>query len=165
MMWLWQFVQELVIHLKVSISEHLYITLNIMDIDVLYWTILELWIVYKSQRAEFSHMVWNFHMYLRYVIENHLIFFVRWNQYTFYYFTKHIQLITSGHTDDFNSMLENLLEKYPNTRLVLVGFSLGGNLITKYLGEKQRNHAPNIIGGISICQGYNAIEWVSFYTH
>lgn len=67
-------------------------------------------------------------------------------------------MIPSGHTDDFNSMLENLLEKYPNTRLVLVGFSLGGNLITKYLGEKQRKHTPNIIGGISICQGYNAIE-------
>jgi len=64
----------------------------------------------------------------------------------------------TGHTDDFSSMLDNLIEKYPNTRLVLVGFSLGGNLITKYLGEKTRNHPSNIIGGVSICQGYNAIE-------
>ncbi|XP_077285760.1 abhydrolase domain-containing protein 2 [Arctopsyche grandis] len=75
------------------------------------------------------------------------------------------RIFTYGHTDDFNSMLENLLEKYPNTRLVLVGFSLGGNLITKYLGEKQRNHSPNIIGGISICQGYNAIETLKYLLH
>ncbi|XP_050675606.1 abhydrolase domain-containing protein 2 isoform X2 [Leptidea sinapis] len=62
-----------------------------------------------------------------------------------------------GHTDDFNYMLENLTERYPNTKLVLVGFSLGGNLITKYLGE-ERSRPASIIGGISICQGYNAID-------
>lgn len=65
----------------------------------------------------------------------------------------------TGHTDDFNYMIENLLERYPNTKLILVGFSLGGNVITKYLGE-ERKRPKNIIGGISICQGYNAIEWV-----
>lgn len=54
-------------------------------------------------------------------------------------------------------MIENLLERYPNTKLILVGFSLGGNLIAKYLGEERKRPA-NIIGGISICQGYNAIE-------
>ncbi|XP_062524087.1 abhydrolase domain-containing protein 2 isoform X2 [Bombyx mori] len=62
-----------------------------------------------------------------------------------------------GHTDDFNYMIENLMERYPNTKLILVGFSLGGNLITKYLGEERKRPA-NIIGGISICQGYNAID-------
>lgn len=54
-------------------------------------------------------------------------------------------------------MIENLLDRYPNTKLILIGFSLGGNLIAKYLGE-DRKRSPNIIGGISICQGYNAIE-------
>lgn len=65
--------------------------------------------------------------------------------------------LVSGHTDDFSCMLESLLERYPNTKLVLVGFSLGGNLISKYLGE-DRKRPTNIIGGVSICQGYNAIE-------
>ncbi|GBP36828.1 Abhydrolase domain-containing protein 2 [Eumeta japonica] len=60
-------------------------------------------------------------------------------------------------TDDYAYMIDNLTERYPNTKLVLVGFSLGGNLISKYLSEDKKR--PNsIIGGISICQGYNAIE-------
>lgn len=40
--------------------------------------------------------------------------------------------------------------------IISVGFSLGGNLITKYLGEKHVVKPANIIGGISICQGYDA---------
>lgn len=67
------------------------------------------------------------------------------------------RIFSYGHTDDYNYMVENLLERYPNTKLILVGFSLGGNLISKYLGE-DRKRPTNIIGGISICQGYNAID-------
>nr|XP_032529566.1 abhydrolase domain-containing protein 2 [Danaus plexippus plexippus] len=67
------------------------------------------------------------------------------------------RIFSYGHTDDFNYMIDNLMERYPNTKLILVGFSLGGNLITKYLGE-DRKRPDNIIGGISICQGYNAID-------
>lgn len=55
-------------------------------------------------------------------------------------------------------MLQNLIEKHPNTKIVCIGYSLGGNLVTKYLGERGPNKLPNIIGGISICQGYNALE-------
>ena len=32
---------------------------------------------------------------------------------------------------------------------------MGGNLVTKYLGEP-RVKPPNVIGGISVCQGYDA---------
>lgn len=63
-----------------------------------------------------------------------------------------------GHTDDYHMMLQNLIEQHPNTRIVCIGFSLGGNLVTKYLGERGLNKLSNIIGGISICQGYNALE-------
>lgn len=59
-------------------------------------------------------------------------------------------------------MVTHVLTKYPGTKIVCVGFSLGGNLITKYMGEKDRERSSQIIGGISICQGYNAIEYV-FY--
>ncbi|XP_076240288.1 abhydrolase domain-containing protein 2 isoform X3 [Calliopsis andreniformis] len=41
-------------------------------------------------------------------------------------------------------------------------FTYGGNLVTKYLGERGPNKFPNIIGGISICQGYNALEGTKF---
>jgi abhydrolase domain-containing protein 2 len=63
----------------------------------------------------------------------------------------------SGHTEDFDAMLRHLLEKWPHTRVVAVGFSLGGNLVTKYLGE-QRVRPSNLLGAISVCQGYCAIE-------
>lgn len=55
-------------------------------------------------------------------------------------------------------MITNLQEKYPKTKIVAVGFSLGGNIVTKYMGEHANKMPNNIIGGISICQGYNAVE-------
>lgn len=55
-------------------------------------------------------------------------------------------------------MVNNLVAKYPTTNVVAVGFSLGGNLVTKYMGDKTHNHPDNVIGGISICQGYDALE-------
>jgi abhydrolase domain-containing protein 2 len=66
--------------------------------------------------------------------------------------------VCAGHTGDFNEMLSHILEKHPHTLIVCIGFSLGGNLVTKYMGETDRCRSPNIIGGISICQGYCAIE-------
>ncbi|KAG5666442.1 hypothetical protein PVAND_014470 [Polypedilum vanderplanki] len=67
------------------------------------------------------------------------------------------RIFTYGHTDDYAAMITNLVKKYPNTQIISVGFSLGGNLITKYLGEVNVPKPSNIIGGISICQGYDAI--------
>ncbi|KAF7412585.1 abhydrolase domain-containing protein 2 [Vespula maculifrons] len=72
------------------------------------------------------------------------------------------RIFTYGHTDDYHMMLQNLIEQHPNTRIVCIGFSLGGNLVTKYLGERGLNKLSNIIGGISICQGYNALEGTKF---
>ncbi|XP_060536563.1 abhydrolase domain-containing protein 2 [Cylas formicarius] len=68
------------------------------------------------------------------------------------------RIFSYGSTDDFHAMLLNLICRHPNTKLVCVGFSLGGNIVTKYLGESGKIKHPNIMGGISICQGYNAIE-------
>lgn len=53
-------------------------------------------------------------------------------------------------------MVASLVKKYPSTHIIAVGFSLGGNLVTKYLGEKNVVKPKNVIGGISICQGYDA---------
>jgi abhydrolase domain-containing protein 2 len=53
-------------------------------------------------------------------------------------------------------MVSNLTKKYPHTKIISLGFSLGGNLITKYLGENHPKQPRNIIGGISVCQGYDA---------
>jgi hypothetical protein len=80
--------------------------------------------------------------------DNSLIFFFFEQSFFF--------LIISGHTDDYSAMVNGLVKKYPSTHIISVGFSLGGNLITKYLGEKNVPKPANIIGGISICQGYDA---------
>ncbi|XP_012258444.2 abhydrolase domain-containing protein 2 [Athalia rosae] len=72
------------------------------------------------------------------------------------------RIFTYGHTEDYHIMLQSLIEKHPSTQIVCVGFSLGGNLVTKYMGERSSNKLSSIIGGISICQGYNAIEGTKF---
>lgn len=66
-------------------------------------------------------------------------------------------------------MVNSLALKYPTTRIITVGFSLGGNIMCKYLGDLSTYKPPNIIGGISICQGYDAnnaseclLRWQNF---
>lgn len=66
----------------------------------------------------------------------------------------------TGHTGDYEAMVNHLDQTNPNSYIVCVGFSLGGNIVTKYMGEKDGKILKNIIGGISICQGYNAVEYV-----
>lgn len=75
----------------------------------------------------------------------------------------------AGHTQDFQSVIANIIIKFPHTKIIAVGFSLGGNLVTKYLGEKNVQKPTNIIGAISICQGYDAshayrllLKWNNF---
>ncbi|XP_075219349.1 abhydrolase domain-containing protein 2 isoform X2 [Lycorma delicatula] len=63
-----------------------------------------------------------------------------------------------GYTGDFNEMLHHLTEKLPNTKIITLGYSMGGNIVTKYMGELDREQPANLIGGISICQGYDAIQ-------
>lgn len=61
-------------------------------------------------------------------------------------------------------MVDHLEKTHPLTTIVAVGFSLGGNIVTKYMGEQEGKKSPrNVIGGISICQGYNAVEYVLIF--
>merc|ERR1711970_1515395 len=73
-----------------------------------------------------------------------------------------------GNTADYAAMIKDVVRRFPNTTVVCVGFSMGGNLITKYLGEP-RVKPDNIVAGISVCQGYDAnramqmlLEWKGF---
>ena len=47
----------------------------------------------------------------------------------------------SGETEDLGHVLVRLRQRLPSARLVAVGFSLGGNVLLKYLGE-QADSAP-----------------------
>ncbi|KAF9011215.1 AB-hydrolase YheT [Cyathus striatus] len=49
------------------------------------------------------------------------------------------KLYTAGHTDDFRLCLAYIQHLYPRARLLGVGFSLGANIMTRYLAEEGRN--------------------------
>jgi hypothetical protein len=46
------------------------------------------------------------------------------------------RLYHSGETDDTRFVIRTLRRRFPDTRLGVVGFSLGGNVLVKYLGEE-----------------------------
>ena len=56
----------------------------------------------------------------------------------------------SGKTEDVDFVVNYLLENYNYINIIIVGFSLGGNLTLKYLGEKSGNISPIIKGGIAV---------------
>ena len=56
----------------------------------------------------------------------------------------------SGKTDDLNKVINYLTANYSYTEINLVGFSLGGNMILKYLGEKLFNIHTKIKYAVAI---------------
>lgn len=64
-----------------------------------------------------------------------------------------------GGTDDLHHVASKVREVYPETKLILVGFSMGGNLVLKYLGQR-KSHDINVLCGMSLCQGYDANKYV-----
>lgn len=70
------------------------------------------------------------------------------------------RIFSYGCTKDYGGMLDDLEKRYPGTKFILVGFSMGGNLVTKYIGE-ERKRPDNIIAGVSACQGYDAAKYVN----
>ncbi|KAK4324051.1 hypothetical protein Pmani_005300 [Petrolisthes manimaculis] len=67
-----------------------------------------------------------------------------------------------GESDELHLMLTKYTECWPDTRMVLVGFSMGANIVCKYLGELDRARPRNIVGAISICQGYDAVKSLQY---
>lgn len=54
----------------------------------------------------------------------------------------------SGASDDLDAVVQWAETKYPNERFVLIGFSLGGNVCLKYLGEVGRR--ASVVGGVAV---------------
>lgn len=55
----------------------------------------------------------------------------------------------SGDTDDLAFFINHLKKHYPNRPMVAVGFSLGGNVLAKYLGEQAQRCPLNAAAVIS----------------
>ena len=56
----------------------------------------------------------------------------------------------SGKTEDVSFVVDYLIENYEYKNIIIVGFSLGGNLSLKYIGEKGENISPIVKGGIAV---------------
>ncbi|KAK1327853.1 hypothetical protein QTO34_012762 [Cnephaeus nilssonii] len=67
------------------------------------------------------------------------------------------RMFTYGCTWEFGAMVNYIKKTYPLTQLVVVGFSLGGNIVCKYLGETQANQ-DKVLCCVSVCQGYSALR-------
>ena len=53
----------------------------------------------------------------------------------------------SGETGDLAFVIDKLRAERPGRAIGLAGFSLGGNVVTKYLGERGHDVAPEVVAG------------------
>ena len=56
----------------------------------------------------------------------------------------------SGKTDDIDLIIHHIKENYDYDKIMLIGFSLGGNITLKYLGEQGENANPLISSAVAI---------------
>lgn len=54
-------------------------------------------------------------------------------------------------------MVGYIKKTYPQSQLIVVGFSLGGNIVCKFLGESHANQ-ERVLCCVSVCQGYSALR-------
>ncbi|XP_043100563.1 monoacylglycerol lipase ABHD2 isoform X3 [Puntigrus tetrazona] len=64
---------------------------------------------------------------------------------------------SGGCTWEFAAMVGFIKKTYPQTKLIVVGFSLGGNIVCKFLGENRTNQ-ERVLCCVSVCQGYSALR-------
>jgi predicted alpha/beta-fold hydrolase len=62
---------------------------------------------------------------------------------------RHLRMYHSGATGDLHAVVCHALANHPAESIDLIGFSLGGNLTLKYLGENPTSLPPQIRGGVA----------------
>ena len=55
----------------------------------------------------------------------------------------------SGKTEDLDSVIQHAINVHPATKIDLIGFSLGGNLTLKYIGERDSRINSRISGAVA----------------
>lgn len=74
-----------------------------------------------------------------------------------WWFLKSCQHV-AGCTWEFAAMVGYMKKAFPQTQFIVVGFSLGGNIVCKFLGESGTNQ-ERVLCCVSVCQGYSALRW------
>eukprot|EP00118_Oscarella_pearsei_P003378 m.14072 g.14072 ORF g.14072 m.14072 type:complete len:407 (+) comp25480_c0_seq1:254-1474(+) len=64
------------------------------------------------------------------------------------------RLFTYGGTEDFDVMVQSVKKEFPGCQLIAVGYSMGANIVVKYLGEEP-SRQKEFLCAISSCQGYD----------
>lgn len=59
-----------------------------------------------------------------------------------------------GGTGDMAAVFEELCQRYPATRFIGIGFSLGACVLVRFLGEDE-GRQKKFICAASVCQGYD----------
>nr|XP_040018091.1 monoacylglycerol lipase ABHD2-like [Gasterosteus aculeatus aculeatus] len=67
------------------------------------------------------------------------------------------RMFTYGCTWEYAAMVGHIKQAFPQTLLVVVGFSLGGNIACKFLGESPSNQ-DRVLCCVTVCQGYSALR-------
>jgi predicted alpha/beta-fold hydrolase len=60
-------------------------------------------------------------------------------------------LYNAGSSADLAAVADSLTRIYPDHPLVIAGFSIGGNILLKYLGEPELPKPAVLAGGIAVC--------------
>ncbi|KAM6409437.1 LOW QUALITY PROTEIN: monoacylglycerol lipase ABHD2-like [Rhynochetos jubatus] len=66
-------------------------------------------------------------------------------------------MFTYGSIWEFGAMVNYIKKTYPQTQLVVMGFSLGRNMVCRYLGESWASH-KRVLCCVSMCWGYSALR-------
>ena len=61
----------------------------------------------------------------------------------------------SGETSDLNWIVNQLIHRFSGSSLLIVGFSLGGNVLLKWLGEKGKQVPNQVQGAVAISVPFN----------
>ncbi|MBI3607817.1 MAG: alpha/beta fold hydrolase [Nitrospirae bacterium] len=61
----------------------------------------------------------------------------------------------SGETEDLNFVVSTLVARYPERPLALVGYSLGGNVLLKWLGERGEKAPDQVRGAVAVSVPYD----------
>lgn len=65
--------------------------------------------------------------------------------------------VKTGGTEELAAVVNHLTSVVKHKRLIGVGFSMGGNILIKYLGEEPSRQAL-FECAVSVCQGYDILR-------
>ena len=70
------------------------------------------------------------------------------------------QFYHSGHTDDLDRVIELLLDRDADAPIGVVGVSLGGNVLLKWLGERELDAPKQLVGAVAVSAPFRLVPCV-----